>query len=469
MLSMLCKPTLCMSCSGNGSDLTRLCNMKKDEKNEVNWQMYHKDKTHRPILAKVRERFTRPCKACNGLGRTGLFTKGYRAFSTACKPCNGSGRDLQIWTRTEAFHGECCLADQVDSTQSCPCGPVCCSDCGGTGMAGRLGWLISAECKTCSGSGLGKEYLIAVCYLDRVELKFEPTKRTKLSRASLSKAPAIGASSSTAPAIASTQSDPNLQSPKPAGLGQRRISSQTLLGSTDPSGPPDIPRKLGESGGWPSSTLRRRLQVAIPHAPSSGPSTSSNSGTQLSDLSGSGEFLGTISSTNSLRHDFLLGMDSSQRQHDVSHRINSLQRYLEQAFRYRECRETGNRCKKRYILYHGTDAKRAAAIENQGFQITTDGIFGPAVYVTGDPIKAAAIAEKRAQRHGGTGAVFELSVDVGRCKTYNVASCKGSPIDDCGCRAWLREDYDSQFAPGVKQEEAAIRNAAQICVRGRIY
>lgn len=192
---------------------------------------------------------------------------------------------------------------------------------------------------------------------------------------------------------------------------------------------------------------KSRMQVIVPVAGASS--------------SGSETLLGTIFSTDPLKFD----MESEQNHQEISDHAHGLQTYFKQAFHYCESDSSGNSCCKRHILYHGTDWKRAKVIESGGFQESQDGIFGPGVYLTGDPIKAALIAERRAQRHGGAAAVLELSVDVGKCKTYDATPCRGPHTDDCECKAWLKQDYDSLYASKVNQEETVIRNTRQIHVK----
>lgn len=177
--------------------------------------------------------------------------------------------------------------------------------------------------------------------------------------------------------------------------------------------------------------------------------------------SSSETLLGTIFSTEPLKFD----MESEHNHREISDHALRLQTNLEQAFHYCENEDSGNSCSKRYILYHGTHWRRAKEIESDGFQASQDGIFGPGVYLTGDPIKAALIAERRAQRHGGVAAVLELSVDVGNCKTYDATRCRGPHTDDCECKAWLVQAYDSLYALGMSHEDTVIRNARQIHVK----
>ena len=120
-----------------------------------------------------------------------------------------------------------------------------------------------------------------------------------------------------------------------------------------------------------------------------------------------------------------------------------------------------------YRLYHGTQKSTADWIQLWGFKASADGMFGPGVYTTGSWEKAKWFAQNRSQGSiwDSQAVILELDVDVGKCKTHDAGGCEGRHRRGCTCKAWINEDYDSQYVPtgeGVKREETVVRNSRQI-------
>ena len=88
-----------------------------------------------------------------------------------------------------------------------------------------------------------------------------------------------------------------------------------------------------------------------------------------------------------------------------------------------------------HTFYHGTNLKAALAIQETGFRVPTGpgGCLGPGVYCTTTLKKAFDYLDCE---HGGI--VFELEVDLGRCKTLQK--------DDPQMNTW-HSDYDSAWHP----------------------
>ena len=71
------------------------------------------------------------------------------------------------------------------------------------------------------------------------------------------------------------------------------------------------------------------------------------------------------------------------------------------------------------FFYHGTSKKRADIIRRNGFQISTDGMLGPGVYVSNQIEKAKHYATYTGNRDGDNGAVLVLEVRLGNVKKIN--------------------------------------------------
>ena len=86
-------------------------------------------------------------------------------------------------------------------------------------------------------------------------------------------------------------------------------------------------------------------------------------------------------------------------------------------------------------FYHATNLKAALAIQDAGFRVPTGsgGCLGPGIYCTTTLMKAFDYLKCE---HGGI--IFELNVDLGRCKILHP--------DDPQMKTW-QQDYDSAWHP----------------------
>ena len=116
------------------------------------------------------------------------------------------------------------------------------------------------------------------------------------------------------------------------------------------------------------------------------------------------------------------------------------------------------------LLYHATNLKAALLIQDGGFRVDLSGSnagarLGPGVYCTATLQKAMQYCKGP---HGGI--VFELHVDLGRCKTLQ--------INDPMMTTWQQNGYDSAWAPpdagGSDLEENCIKNAGRVSIKQAI-
>jgi hypothetical protein len=110
-------------------------------------------------------------------------------------------------------------------------------------------------------------------------------------------------------------------------------------------------------------------------------------------------------------------------------------------------------------FYHGTSIEAAFKIQETGFRVDLAGsnagaLLGPGVYCTTTMDKALHYAKQHPQQ----GVLFELEVDLGRCKVLK----QGDPM----MQTWQSHDYDSAWAPegasGQGLEENCIKDPARI-------
>ena len=110
-------------------------------------------------------------------------------------------------------------------------------------------------------------------------------------------------------------------------------------------------------------------------------------------------------------------------------------------------------------FYHGTSIEAAFKIQDTGFRVDLAGsnagaLLGDGVYCTTTLEKALHYAKQ----HPQNGVIFELEVDLGRCKELNQA--------DPMMTTWQSHGYDSAWAPkGANShglEENCIKNPASI-------
>ena len=92
-------------------------------------------------------------------------------------------------------------------------------------------------------------------------------------------------------------------------------------------------------------------------------------------------------------------------------------------------------------FYHGTSIEAALSIQKDGFDPGRSGsnagaLLGKGVYCTTTLAKALHYANTRPAR----GIIFELEIDLGRCKTLK----PGDPM----IKTWQQNGYDSAWAPG---------------------
>jgi len=113
------------------------------------------------------------------------------------------------------------------------------------------------------------------------------------------------------------------------------------------------------------------------------------------------------------------------------------------------------------IFYHGTSIEAALAIQDHGFDITLSGsnagpLLGSGVYCTTMFEKAIGYAKGKE----ASGIVFELRVDLGRCKTLTVG-------DDM-MQTWHQQGYDSAWTPQdtntIGMSENCIKDPGRITI-----
>jgi len=144
------------------------------------------------------------------------------------------------------------------------------------------------------------------------------------------------------------------------------------------------------------------------------------------------------------------------------------------------------------LLWHGTSQEKLAAIiKNGSFLPSKTGFFGPGVYLTSSRQKAEAWARYRAwhKEPQFRGALVQVRVDLGRCKTFEMSAITSKDyrlvhydehIDACfhivgdkygrledeerdvwyqmdnGTHCWQVEGYDSQYIPETSVGDMGI-------------
>jgi len=110
-----------------------------------------------------------------------------------------------------------------------------------------------------------------------------------------------------------------------------------------------------------------------------------------------------------------------------------------------------------WTFYHATNLKAALAIQDTGFRVPpgSGGCLGPGIYCSTTLKKALDYAKCD---HGGI--IFELNVDLGKCKTLQP--------DDPQMTTW-QKDYDSAWHPtgavnsvGEGKEENCVKDPRRI-------
>ena len=110
-------------------------------------------------------------------------------------------------------------------------------------------------------------------------------------------------------------------------------------------------------------------------------------------------------------------------------------------------------------FYHGTSIEAALRIQETGFRVDLAGtnagaLLGAGVYCTTSMEKALHYAK----RMEAEGVVFELDIDLGRCKELQT--------DDSMMRTWQEHGYDSAWAPkganSAGLEENCVKDPARI-------
>ena len=110
-------------------------------------------------------------------------------------------------------------------------------------------------------------------------------------------------------------------------------------------------------------------------------------------------------------------------------------------------------------FYHGTSPEAALSIQTNGFDPERSGsnagaLLGKGVYCTTTLEKAMHYAKRKAAQ----GIIFELRIDLGRCKTLQK--------DDPMMKSWQEHGYDSAWAPDGANtsglEENCIKDSARI-------
>jgi hypothetical protein len=108
------------------------------------------------------------------------------------------------------------------------------------------------------------------------------------------------------------------------------------------------------------------------------------------------------------------------------------------------------------VMFHGTSRTAAAAIERNGFRVSSDGMLGRGVYLSKD--------FKKAQHYGAV--VLKVSVNVGRVKRIDR---QGHHMQ----KTWAANGYDTAWVPpncGMVPsglEENCVADPTRIRVLGR--
>lgn len=105
-------------------------------------------------------------------------------------------------------------------------------------------------------------------------------------------------------------------------------------------------------------------------------------------------------------------------------------------------------------FYHGTSIEAALRIQVTGFDVSRAGtnagaLLGPGIYCTTTLEKAMDYAKGKP----AGGIIFELRVDLGRCKTL--------AANDDLMKTWQQHGYDSAWAP----QGANNQNLAENCIK----
>ena len=97
------------------------------------------------------------------------------------------------------------------------------------------------------------------------------------------------------------------------------------------------------------------------------------------------------------------------------------------------------------IFYHGTTVEKAVRIQEEGFKIPPGpgGLLGRGVYATCTINKATEYSSPGV--FGGI--IFELKIDIGKCKDLK--------IDDPMMKTW-QKDYDSAWLPFSANDPSAL-------------
>lgn len=419
---MSSEPTVCHACGGSGvstHDAKEQLSLQAKLSYEC-FQCLGTGVERKPILERVRAHCSKQCSACAGHGKTGIFTQAYGILPMTCTSCKGSGQVLKFLRRKESFYGP--ASEGASST---------CQLCKGTG---RNGCFMQAKCMACSGSGNELEFLVAICYGDRTEVKFKKSSSSRDCQLSSGK--------NTSPSFRAEQ-----EPVQPKALnGLQRTRSRSFC-----PGQAMSPEEKAEEN-WEEADeepLPRRVVVVVPNE------------SPWADQ----RYLGSVYMSSPLLANTAGDNDFAK----ISERARRFSSHLEQAFHYGSIVSESTASRTRDILYHGTDARSARIISSRGFQETFNGFFGPGVYVTDNPLKAALFAERRSEKRGVAGVVLELSVDLGKCKTNQCTTCERDHIPGCQCKAWREEGFDSQYVPGVAREETVIRDPRRLLVVDIIF
>jgi len=105
-----------------------------------------------------------------------------------------------------------------------------------------------------------------------------------------------------------------------------------------------------------------------------------------------------------------------------------------------------------WLSFHGTSAEGANAILKEGFKQSPRGMFGPGVYVSADPAKAARF------KKGPNGVVLVCLVKPGWTKKITAGSKTLQTT-------WNNQGYNSAYAPKgslTSLEETCIFNPARV-------
>ncbi len=115
-----------------------------------------------------------------------------------------------------------------------------------------------------------------------------------------------------------------------------------------------------------------------------------------------------------------------------------------------------------FLLYHATSLESALRIQAEGFRVPNGPSQQKAGALLGPGVYASATLQKAMQYCDGPqgGIVFQLSVDLGRCKTLE----ENDPM----MTTWQQHGYDSAWAPtgaggrGAGLEENCIKDPKRI-------